>query len=218
MPPAARPASACLEATPAGSPGGEPDASGRGRRLGARPPSSDFSGARIPQGSGPFCFFRQSISGSRPPGREEARPWRACACKSAQRSFKTGCKARSGAGWMLALPLHFGCAHALRHRKTSRCARCRDVRGPEPAHVQRDTASDGMTRAWTQPKWRSNNNVVFVQQAKDAGLSSRQRGFESRTRRHQQRSSRADAPRGLQTGRNDWAAPEPVTGWNSLGV
>jgi hypothetical protein len=27
-----------------------------------------------------------------------------------------------------------------------------------------------MTRAWTQPKWRSQSNVVFVQQVKDAGL------------------------------------------------
>ncbi len=53
---------------------------------------------------------------------------------------------------------------------------------------------------------------MFVQLAQDAGLSFRQRGFESRTRHQPPKSSRADASRGLQTGRNDWAAPEPVTG------
>ena len=91
---------------------------------------------------------------------------------------------------------------------------------PDPAHVQRDTASDGMTRAWTQPKWRDQQQrrVRLAGQGRRALASpllrrtSRQRGFESRTRRHQQKSPCADAPRGLQTGRNDWAAPEPVTG------
>ena len=44
----------------------------------------------------------------------------------------------------------------------------------------------------------------------DAGFSTLQRGFNSRTRR--QIPSRVRSRRATQTGRNDWAAPEPVTG------
>lgn len=52
----------------------------------------------------------------------------------------------------------------------------------------------------------------------DSGFSFRQRGFDSRTRLHKQqtrRRRRAHAST-LETGRNDWAAPEPVTGKHSL--
>jgi len=147
-------------------------------------------------------------------------PWRACARKSVHRSFKTGCKARSGAGWMSRLASPLRVCPCTPSPQTSRCARCRDVRVPDPAHVQRDTASDGMTRAWTQPKWRSQQQ----RRVRPAGqgrrtLASpllrrtfRQRGFESRTRRHQQ-SSRADHPRGPKPaatiGRHRNPSPEP---------
>jgi hypothetical protein len=75
--------------------------------------------------------------------------------------------------------------------------------------VQRDAASDGMARAGAQPKWKSSSRVRPAGQ--DARFSTSQRGFESRTRR-QNPKSRVRSRRATQTGRNDWAAPEPVTG------
>lgn len=59
----------------------------------------------------------------------------------------------------------------------------RDVRGPWPGHVQRDTTSDGM--------------LAFGH--------SRSGSSRSPCRAHAS---------GVEIGRNDWAAPEPVTGWN----
>lgn len=113
----------------------------------------------------------------------------------------------------------------------------RDVRGPWPGHVQRDTTSDGMLAfghsrsGITRPSQLSRQSsrpvsgrprvrivaegtthVVFVQTVEDTGLSIRERGFESRTR-HQFRNPRRAHASGVEIGRNDWAAPEPVTGW-----
>lgn len=51
--------------------------------------------------------------------------------------------------------------------------------------------------------------------AQDPGFSTRLRGFESRTR-CQNRSLRGAHASQAEIGRNDWAAPEPVTGWNVL--
>lgn len=53
------------------------------------------------------------------------------------------------------LSFHFGCAPALRRRKTSRCTRRGMCAAGKPDLVQRDAASDGMARARAQPKWKS---------------------------------------------------------------
>ena len=63
----------------------------------------------------------------------------------------------------------------------------RDVRGPWPGPVQRDTTSDGM--------------LAFGHSR--SGIDASQQGT--------LRSERF----GVEIGRNDWAAPEPVTGWMS---
>lgn len=88
-------------------------------------------------------------------GREEARPWRAPLTTAAVALSKLAarCVPALAETYRLASPLRV--CPCTPSPQTSRCTRCRDVRVPDPAHVQRDTASDGMTRVWTQPKWRS---------------------------------------------------------------
>jgi hypothetical protein len=62
-----------------------------------------------------------------------------CGCSSAGRA-----RPRHGRGHEFESrhPLHFGCVLALRRRGSMMLA-VRDVRGPCPGHVQRDTTSDG---------------------------------------------------------------------------
>ena len=64
----------------------------------------------------------------------------------------------------------------------------RDVRGPWPDHVQRDTTSDGMLA------FGHSRSGAF---GRDASTRNPRRVHAS----------------GVEIGRNDWAAPEPVTGW-----
>ena len=112
----------------------------------------------------------------------------------------------------------------------------RDVRGPGPGRVQRDTASDGMTRAWAQPKWngfpclrRSAGRAAALQAAgcafnaspgaPEMSCSSRRprilvfqtRDAGSNPARDTSRSHRRAHASTAENGRNDWAAPEPVT-------
>jgi hypothetical protein len=77
------------------------------------------------------------------------------------------------------------------------------------SHVQRDTTSDGMLACGHS---RSGNPVAFAWLAQDTGVSVRLRGFRSRTRcQNNQKLPRSRS--GVEIGRNDCAAPEPVTGW-----
>lgn len=119
----------------------------------------------------------------------------------------------------------------------------RDVRGPRPEpraarhHIRRDA------RVWAQPKWIY---ALVTQQAeqppcrRQAARSNRHRGHHQPCRvRLGGRGHRAFNPGtpvrvphampeqpgassssrfGAEIGRNDWAAPEPVTGWISVGV
>lgn len=120
----------------------------------------------------------------------------------------------------------------------------RDVRGPWPDTVQRDTTSDGTPRAWAQPKWipqalaaRQAEQPPCERQAArgeqpspwapDMSCSSRRprtppfQGGDagsSPARDARTRNLRRARASGAEIGRNDWAAPEPVTGWLSLGV
>ena len=120
----------------------------------------------------------------------------------------------------------------------------RDVRGPRPEsraarhHIRRDA------RVWAQPKWIS--IALVAQQAeqppckRQAARSNRRRGhhppcrvrLDGRGHRAFNPGTRVRIPHampgqpgapsssrfGLEIGRNDWAAPEPVTGWISVGV
>jgi hypothetical protein len=109
-------------------------------------------------------------------------------------------------------PLHFGCVHALRGHATwcwwsGMCA----VQGL--SHVQRDTTSDGMlafghSRSGVSCSSSWPRTPLF--QGGHAGSNpARDTSSRSLCRAH---ASRAE------TGRNDWAAPEPVTGWILGGV
>ena len=115
----------------------------------------------------------------------------------------------------------------------------RDVRDPRPEsraarhHIRRDA------RVWAQPKWIS---IALVAQQAEQPPCKRQVARSKRRRGHQNmscssswlrtpgfqsgyagsnpaRDTRARNLRGahasrVEIGRNDWAAPEPVTGWN----
>ena len=117
----------------------------------------------------------------------------------------------------------------------------RDVRGPRPEsraarhHIRRDA------RVWAQPKWI---HALVAQQAKQppckrqAARSNRRRGhhpscrvrLDGRRHRAFNPGTRVRIPHampdqpgapsssrfGVEIGRNDWAAPEPVTGWTLL--
>ena len=61
---------------------------------------------------------------------------------------------RNGSGPFV-FSFHFGCAPALRRRKTSRCTRRGMCVAGQPDLVQRDAASDGRARVGVQPKWKS---------------------------------------------------------------
>ena len=196
-------------------------ASGRGRRIGARPPSSASLQARIPQGSGPFCFLFGSTQPSRASAQDSDR-WIAspengesslttcrkttlgtgrghvlqiCGCSSAGRA-----RPRHGRGHEFEArhPLHFGCAHALRCRAIwcwrPGCAR------PWPGHVQRDTASDGtLARGHS----RSGFTTASVAQLAEQPPCKWQVARSIRRRRHQIDRSRSSSwPRtpGFQSG------------------
>ena len=116
-----------------------------------------------------------------------------------------------------------GCA---RHLARSRAAR---------HHIRRDA------RDWAQPKWIS---IALVAQQAEQPPCKRQAARSIRRRGHQNKSCSSSWPRTpsfqsgyagsnpardpkfrnlrrarasrVEIGRNDWAAPEPVTGWNLL--
>ena len=91
------------------------------------------------------------------------------------------------------LVFHFGCAPALRRRKTSRCTRRRDVRGRPPASCSETPPPTGGL-AWGHS--RSGSFTCRVRLAgQDAGLSHRGRGFKPRTRCHRPEVAQALTPR-----------------------
>lgn len=89
----------------------------------------------------------------------------------------------------------------------------RDVRDPWPGHVQRDTTSDG-TLAFGHSRSGMSCSSRWLRtppfQGGDAGSNP--------ARDTSTRNLRRAGSTGVEIGRNDWAAPEPVTGWHSLGV
>ena len=115
--------------------------------------------------------------------------------------------------------------------------------GPDP--VQRDTSIRRDARVWAQPKWifialvaqqaeqppckrqaarskrrrgHQTSMSCSSRPAEDTGLSIRERGFESRTRHQADKESLVELTlRGMEIGRDDRAAPEPVTGWIFIG-
>lgn len=116
------------------------------------------------------------------------------------------------------------------------CARLR------PSHVQRDTNVRRDARVWAQPKWTS---IALVAQQEEPPPCKWQVARSNRRRGHHQtcrvrldgrghrafnpgtlgsnpardastRSPRRAHASGVEIGRNDWAAPEPVTGWISF--
>lgn len=138
-------------------------------------------------------------------------------------------------------PLHFGCVHALRCRATW-CWRCGMCATQGRSHVRRDTTSDGMLAFGHS---RSGNTHALVAQQAEQPPCKRQAARSIRRRGHHQtcrvrltgrtplfqggnagsnpardasqwNPRRAHASR-VEIGRNDWAAPEPVTGWLLIG-
>jgi hypothetical protein len=115
---------------------------------------------------------------------------------------------------------------------------------PWPSHVQRDTNVRRDARVWAQPKWIL---LALVAQLEELPPCKRQVARSNRRRGHHQtcrvrldgrghrafnpgtlgsnpaRDARTRSPRRahasrVEIGRNDWAAPEPVTGWISSRV
>ena len=156
--------------------------------------------ARIPKGSGPFCFLfnppscasaQTAIDGSHRRQRRQlfnnlpqddlgTGRWSVlhlCGCSSAGRA-----RPRHGRGHEFETrhPLHFGCVHALRCRATwcwrPGCAR--PLARPRAArhHVRRDA------RAWTQPKWIF---IALVAQQAEQPPCKRQAARSIRRRGHQ---------------------------------
>ena len=104
---------------------------------------------------------------------------------------------------------HFGCALALRRRKTSRCTRrgmC--VAGRPASCSETPPPTGGLARGHSRS---GSLQVVFVQLARTPEFHS---GYAGSTPAHGTNNpkSRRRSRRATQTGRNDWAAPEPVTG------
>ena len=114
---------------------------------------------------------------------------------------------------------------------------------PRPSHVQRDTNVRRDARVWAQPKWIL---LALVAQLEELPPCKRQVARSNRRRGHHQtcrvrldgrghrafnpgtlgsnpardastRSPRRAHASRVEIGRNDWAAPEPVTGWISFG-
>jgi hypothetical protein len=179
--------------------------------------------ARIPVGTGPFCFL--APRGLRPSRRNAAlaatfinkmprsstgtgrmRASQSCGCSSEGRARP---RHGRGRGFESLLPLHFGCALAPPFARTPRERRRRDVHGVAP-HVQREhLVGLPITRAWTQPKW----NHALVAQLEER-LPCKQRVARSNRRLgHQIPDQKSCAlTREAETGRKDRAAPELVTG------
>lgn len=88
----------------------------------------------------------------------------------------------------------------------------RDVRGPWPDHVQRDTTSDGML-AFGHSRSGLPDSSCSSSWLRTPGFQSGYAGSNPARDTSARSPRRAHASR-AETGRNDWAAPEPVTGWN----
>jgi hypothetical protein len=125
-----------------------------------------------------------AIPGSRPLREAAASERRACRTLIARGPHSAKDPGLLPFSFTSGVPLHSDAASRLA------CA-ARDVRGSQTDLVQRDAASDGMARAGVQPKWKS---------------------FRATPRRAHGPESRVRSRTATQTGRNDWAAPEPVTG------
>lgn len=111
-----------------------------------------------------------------------------CGCSSVGRARP--CQGR-GHGFETRHPLHFGCVHALRGHAT-RCGGPGMCAAQGLGHVQRDTTSDGMLACGHSRSGRLSRSHAMPEQP---GTSTRSRC-------------------GVEIGRNDRAAPEPVTGWS----
>lgn len=132
-------------------------------------------------------------------------PCNPCGCSSAGRARRFQ---RRGHEFETRHPLHFGCVHALRCRVTwcwryGMCATLGQVtcsETPHPTGCSRlGTAEvESMSRS---SSWRRTPGV----QSGDAGSEPHAMPEQPGT----PTSSRS----GVEIGRNDWAAPEPVTGW-----
>ncbi len=143
-----------------------PQASGTGRRVSALP-SLLAREARIPDGSGPFCFSSRP-SGLRPSRRDAAcaatfinkmprgsagtgrqRASQQCGCSSVGERDHAMVEATGSSPVVRSI---FGCALAPPAARAPRERRSGDVHGVAP-HVQREhLAGLPVTRAWTQPK------------------------------------------------------------------
>lgn len=88
----------------------------------------------------------------------------------------------------------------------------RDVRGPWPGSVQRDTTSDGML-ALGHSRSGLSVSSCSSRRPRTPGFQSGNAGSNPARDTSSRSPRRAHASR-AETGRNDWAAPEPVTGWN----
>ena len=88
----------------------------------------------------------------------------------------------------------------------------RDVRGPWPGPVQRDTTSDGML-AFGHSRSGLLVSSCSSRRPRTPGFHSGNAGSNPARDTNSRSPRRAHASR-AETGRNDWAAPEPVTGWN----
>ncbi len=131
-----------------------------------------------------------------------------CGCSSVGRA-----RPRHGRGHEFETrhPLHFGCVHALRGH-ASMVLVARDVRGSWPDHVQRDTTSDGML-ALGHSRSGISVSSCSSRRPRTPGFHSGNAGSNPARDTSSRSPRRAHASR-AETGRNDWAAPEPVTGWN----
>ena len=115
---------------------------------------------------------------------------------------------RKGSG-PFRLSFHFGCAPALRRRKTSRCTRRGMCAAGHPASCsETPPPTGGLARGHSRS---GSLQVVFVQLARTPGFHS---GYAGSNPAHGANNpkSRRRSRHATQTGRNDWAAPEPVTG------
>ena len=118
----------------------------------------------------------------------------------------------------------------------------RDVRDPWPDHVQRDTTSDGTlalghSRSGTFSPWlsRQGSHLASGRPRVLSGAGGAPTAMSRSSRRPRTppfqggyagsnpardartRNLRRAHASGVETGRNDWAAPEPVTGWITWG-
>jgi hypothetical protein len=107
-------------------------------------------------------------------------------------------------------PLHFGCVHALRGH-TAWCWWPGMCAAQGLSHVQRDTTSDGMLAFGHS---RSGLSVwsCSSRRPRTPGFQSGNAGSKPARDTSSRSPYRAHASR-VEIGRNDWAAPEPVTGW-----